>query len=121
MAHATFPAVYYDEVAGEWICEMRDKKTGRTWGKGHGATRQEAIYNARHDQPAESKIKRAIGWVARHPFVAGATVGVYLAYRRGRYHRSELKLIDYLSAGVIIGTLAWGLSRLYNLKALTSE
>ena len=121
MARATFPTVYFDEAAGSWKAEMRDKKTGRTWGYGYGATRQEAIYNARRDKPSEKSIKRAIGWVIRHPFIVGAAVGMYLAYRRAKNHQFEMRPIDYLSAGAIGGTIVWGLSKIFTISDLVPQ
>ncbi len=91
MAHVTCPTVYYDDAADSWKCEMCDKKTVRTWGIGYGATRQEAIYNARHEQPDQGHIKRAIGWVTRHPFLGGAAAGAYMAYHHARQDRTDLR------------------------------
>lgn len=113
MAHATYPAVFFDEAAGFFKCEMRDKKTGRIWGYGYGVTRQEAIYNARHDQPSEGRIKRAIGWVSRHPFIAGAALGAYLAFRQTRRHGLKKgSPLGYLGAGAVVGAIAWGVAKI---------
>lgn len=81
MAKATYPACWQDND-GTYVCEMRDKKSGRVWGQGYGDTRKEAIYNARNDQPKDMLIKRAIGWTWRHPFKAGALTLAYMAFRR---------------------------------------
>jgi hypothetical protein len=61
---------------------MVDKKTGRVWGTGYGENRKQAIYYARNDQPREGFIKRAIGWVVRHPVKAGMLVAGYMVLRR---------------------------------------
>lgn len=113
MAKATYPSVFFDEATGKYKCEMHDKNTGRTWGYGYGDTRTEAIYSARRDQPKQSKIKRAVGWVTRHPFIAGAAVGTYLQYRRGRNHHTEIRPINYLNAAIVAGTVIWGISKIY--------
>jgi hypothetical protein len=121
VAHITYPIVFHDEDTDGWKCEMRDKKTNKVWGQGYGMTRQEAIYNARHDQPSAGKIKRAIGWVVSHPFIAGSAVGTYLAYRHARKHEWRLPPLGYLSIGAIIGTLAWGLNKIFHFSALASR
>lgn len=59
---ATYPACYKVRE-GEWCCEMRDKKTGQTWGIGRSTNRAHAIALARKNQPPEAVIKKAIGWV----------------------------------------------------------
>lgn len=112
MSRATYPAVYYDEAAGSFKCDMRDKKTGRTWGMGTGETRQEAIYNARHDLPEEGKIRKAIGWVEHHPFVSGAAVGVYLASRHAKRHLYRPTFTDYAFSAVVVGTAVWAVSKI---------
>ncbi len=102
MAHPTDSIVFFDEATGKYKCEMRDKKIGRVWGVGYGNTRHEALINARRAQPPDGKIKRAIGWVQRHPFFAGAAVGVYLAARNGARTFGE-----YVAASVVGGVVGW--------------
>lgn len=81
MAHATYPFVELLND-GSYRAQMVDKKTGRVWGTGYGVNRKQAIYYARNDQPSEGFIKRSIGWVSRHPFKAGLTIGAYMLMRR---------------------------------------
>ncbi|MEI6288663.1 MAG: hypothetical protein WCP18_03790 [bacterium] len=107
MAHATYPYVFPDENSGQWKCEMRDRKDGRVWGYGYGNCRNDAIKNARSDQPKDPAIKKAIGWVKHHPFIAGAVVGCYLSYRHAKNHQVDMRLGDYLVVGAIAGTIVW--------------
>lgn len=118
MAHVTYPAVFYDEAAGTYVCEMKDKKTGRVWGTGYGENRQTAIYDARHAQPENSKIKEAIGWVQRHPFIGGAGVGVALMKREERRFGSRFDLIDYLIGTTFCGIVGWLLSKVFKMPSL---
>jgi len=78
---ATYP-VCYRVSDDEWCCEMRDRKTGRTWGVGYSTNRQHAITLARQEQPREMFIKRSIGWVKRHPILATVAVSGYMMFRR---------------------------------------
>lgn len=78
---ATYP-VCYKVDDNEWCCEMRDRKTGRTWGTGYSTNREHAITLARQDQPKEMFIKRAGGWIKRHPILAGVTMAGYMMLRR---------------------------------------
>ncbi len=78
---ATHP-VCYKVSDDEWCCEMQDRKTGRTWSTGYGSDRVSAIRDARENQPKEAFIKRSIGWVRRHPILAGAIVTGYMMFRR---------------------------------------
>ena len=110
MAHPTDSIVFFDENSGMYKCEMRDKKIGRVWGVGYGDTRHEALINARRAQPPDGTIKRAIGWVTRHPFMAGAAVGVYLAARNGARTFSE-----YVAASVIGGIAGWVIGKVTRL------
>lgn len=112
MPRATYPAVVRDENSGQYRCEMRDKRTGRVWGYGYGATRHEAIQAAAIEQPPSNAIKRAIGWVRRYPFWAGAAVGCFLRYRQARNHQETLRLRDYLVPAIAVGTIAWGVSKI---------
>jgi hypothetical protein len=112
MPHATFPVVFWDDEAGAWRAEMRDKRLGKTWGRGLGQTRMEAIYNARTDQPDEGLVKRAIGWVDRHPFLAGAAVGTYRIVRGARLRGFKRPAWYYLSGGALVGALAWTLDKI---------
>ena len=124
MAHPTYPTVYHDDATGAYKCEMRDKKTGRTWGIGYGPTRNEAISNARREQPNRNQIKRAIGWVTRHPFIGGATVGAVLAYHHAKQRQVDLRLGDMVTAGIIFGTAAWVISkviRFFNARRVSYE
>lgn len=115
MAHPTYPAVFYDDAAGSWKCEMRDKKTGRTWGIGYGATRKEAIYNARSEQPENGQIKRAIGWATCHPFLGGAAVGIGMAYHHAKQNQTKMRFGDMITAGVVCGTIAWAIVKIAEL------
>mgnify|MGYP001563722993 CR=1 FL=1 len=114
MAHATYPSVFWDNSSNAYKCEMRDKKTGQAWGHGYGITRNEAIRNARHNQPKDPVVKRAIGWVSHHPFIAGAAVGCYLQYRHARYHQDELRPADYLVAAIMMGTIVWAAVKVFD-------
>lgn len=114
MARPTFPRVFWDEESGMYCAQMIDKKTGKVWGCGYGETRQDAIRSAAIDQPPAKSIKRAIGWVDRHPFIAGAAVGTYLTYRYAKNHHYQMKASDYLSVGAIAGTIAWALSKIFS-------
>ncbi len=78
---ATHP-ICYKVSDDEWCCEMRDRKHNRTWSTGYGADRVSAIRNARESQPKEMFIKRSIGWVRRHPILAGAIVTGYMMFRQ---------------------------------------
>lgn len=115
MAHPTYPAVHYDEAAGQFVCEMKDKKTGRIWGTGYGATRQEAIYNARKVQPSDGHIKKAIVWVARHPVIAGSVVGAALAFNDARHngYHDWKRFTSIALTGFTIGLIVWGICKLF--------
>ncbi len=113
MPHATRPKVFYDDNQGRYVAEMVDIKTNRVWGTGFGETRSEAIIRARQDQPSDGIIKAAIGWVRRHPFLAGAAVGVFLAHRYAAHHHVSLRPIDYLNIGTVTGTLVWAVSKMF--------
>lgn len=77
---ATYP-VCYKVDDNEWCCEMRDRKTGRTWGTGYSTNREHAVTLARQSQPKEAFIKRASGWIKRHPIRATAIVAGYMMFR----------------------------------------
>jgi hypothetical protein len=77
---ATRPFVYKD--GDEYVCEMQDVRTGRTWGIGRSSNREHAVTLARQNQPREAFIKRALGWIRRHPIRAGIAVGAYMFMRR---------------------------------------
>lgn len=109
MAHVTKPFVFYDEDRGAWKCLMRDS-TGKTWGTGYGETRQSAIYKSRQDQPHESVIRKAIGWVNRHPFLAGAALGVYLSSRSG-FRGRRPALGEYALVAFVTGSIAWAIQK----------
>lgn len=113
MAKPTYPSVFFDDDASAYKCEMHDKNTGRTWGYGYGKTRKEAIASARRDQPKQGKIKKAVGWVTRHPFVAGAAIGTYITYRRARNHHADIRPIHYVNAAIVAGTIVWGISKIF--------
>lgn len=108
MSRPTYPRIFFDNTSGRYRAEMIDKKTGRIWGQGYGKTRQEAIMASAVDQPPASTIKKAMGLVTRHPFVAGAAVGTYLEYRRARYHPEDIRVANFISAAVIAGAMVWG-------------
>lgn len=81
---ATRPFVYRD--GDEYVCEMQDVRTGKTWGSGRSTNREHAVTLARQDQPREAFIKRALGWIRRHPVKAGIAVGAYMVLRRPIKH-----------------------------------
>lgn len=77
---ATYP-VCYKVDDNEWCCELRDRKTGRTWGTGYSTNREHAITLARQTMPKEQFVKRSIGWIKRHPVLATVAVTGYMAFR----------------------------------------
>ncbi|MFA6322847.1 MAG: hypothetical protein WCX71_05270 [Candidatus Buchananbacteria bacterium] len=114
MSRPTYPVVFYDEAVGQWKCEMRDKKTARVWGIGYGACRKEAIYRARNEQPEKNYIKKAIGWIDRHPFFGGVVIGAYLSYHHAKKNQKDLRLRDMVTTGLICGSIGWAIAKLVN-------
>jgi hypothetical protein len=107
----TSPAVFFDAASGLYTAIFTDKKTGREWGRGQAKNRAHAIAAARKNQPTTERIKYVIGWVERHPFIAGAVVGAYLGFRKGRQHGVHLPITDMLIPAVALGALAWCVRR----------
>lgn len=109
MARVTFPAVFFDKERQEFVCEMKDKKTGRVWSRGYGQTAQEAIANARHTQPSAGYIRKSIGWVVRHPIIGGSFAGVALAFRDAKnngYHDWK-RYAKFALIGATVGLVAY--------------
>ena len=80
------PDCFFDSESGEYVCHMKDKKSGKILGVGYGSTRNEAISNARQTQPADGRIKRMIGWTTRHPVIVGSLAGAALAFRDAKHN-----------------------------------
>ena len=114
MPHATFPSVYWDETQGQWVAQMRDKKTNRVWSSAKNTNRILAIRDARRKRPRDPQIKRVIGWADRHPFWGGFAAGIVASCfasdtRTGR----TVGLGTMFAFGLIAGTVTWIAHKLF--------
>lgn len=122
MPHPTDPVVFFDRNTKLFKAIMKDPKTGQTWGVGHGDSRKKALYQARNAQPPDGTIRKAIGWVQRHPFMAGSMVGIYLAARHGAKNNYRPTSAEFTKAALWVGTLTWAAAKAFRLikHSLTS-
>jgi hypothetical protein len=71
--------------------------------------------------PKTSSIKRAIGWVERHPFWGGFGAGVALSYWQAKEHNQNMTFGNHLRNGLLVGLAAWVAAKLFGFVFQKNE